>query len=155
MLLSSNQKTTLLMLAKEAFRVQRDLANCPDMNEDQFRKVTVWTATNGEANGLSTATNAHFLKIKGAFLNLAAREAEAFDSAMAEGSERRDRIVFRIIATAKKAGLSEPYIAAVCRGKFSVGDTWRDDLTEDQLIQLSATLEQRAKSRRQKAAAKS
>ena len=74
---------------------------------------------------------------------------------MAEGSERRDRIVFRIIATAKKAGLSEPYIAAVCRGKFSVGDTWRDDLTEDQLIQLSATLEQRAKSRRHKAAANS
>lgn len=136
------------MLAKEAFRVQRELGNTGEMTEDQFRKLAVWNATGGAASGLSSAENSHFLKIKGAFLNLAARESEAFDTAMAEGSERRDRIVFRILETAKKARFSEGYIRAVSSGKFGVGELWRDDLTEDQLVQLSATLEQRAKARR-------
>ena len=153
--LTSPQKTTLLMLAKEAFRVQRDLGNTGEMTEDQFRKVAVWNATGGAASGLSSADNSHFLKIKGAFLNLAARDADAFNAAVAEGSERRDRIVFRILETAKKARFSEAYIRAVSSGKFGVGEPWRDDLTEDQLVQLSATLEQRAKSRRNKASAAS
>lgn len=153
-LLTQDQKNALIILVKPAFERQAALGNTADFTLDTFRTVGVYTATGGEASGLRTARNEHFLKIKGYFLMLAGHDAEAVNADIEDGKQPRKRILWVIDETAKKAGFAEAYILPIVADKFGGGANWRDDLTEQQLIQLSITLRNRAAARAKKPAAK-
>lgn len=148
-LLTIAQKATLAQLATKAFHKQQTLGNTHGMTPDQFRKIGVFTATDAKADGLRSATDDHFRRIKTHFTGL--MEGDEFSAAMAEGTEGRDRAVFRVDAAMKKGGFGPAYVAAISRNRWGVAGDWRDELTEEQLVNLSKTLERNAATRKAKA----
>lgn len=152
MTLTNPQKATLAQLAREAFKQQTTEGKTAGFSLDDFRGVVVHQVTMGRADGLRRADRADYLAIRGAFLTLAGRDVDAFENAMDESTQRRKQILWCIDQTAKKAGFGPAYILAVVADRFDRGVTWRDDLTEAELLNLSITLAARALARRKKAA---
>ena len=149
--LTGPQKSALARMAKDAFVFQTAKGQTAGFTADSFRQLAVYTATQGAARGLSEATDDQFRRIRTHLTTLL--EGDEFTAAISEGTEGRERALFRIDETAKKGGFGPAYLATVVRNRWGVGDTWRDDLTEAQLADLSKTLTRNLAFRKNKATA--
>ena len=148
-LLTISQKATLAILSRKAYDHQLAKGETHGLTADQFRKVAVITATEGKAQGLTSATDDQYRRITTYLTGLL--EGDEFWAAMAEGTEGRERVLYRIDKAMTAGRFGPAYVATICRNRWGVGENWRDDLTEAQLVNLSQTLERNAATRKAKA----
>jgi hypothetical protein len=153
--LTSAQKSSLAVLAKDAYAIQCRAGLC-DMPPDDFRRLQVYIATG--KNGLRECDNTHFRAIKAHFLRMAGRAAEA-DATWAKtgrvkGSdeihdthENREtaRSVLRDLVRLSRGAISDAYIEEILADRFHGASL--DDLRASQLQDLVFVITQRLRSK--------
>jgi hypothetical protein len=121
--LNNDQKRILSQLAQRAFQRECALARgrgeSPVINAaaaDAFRRREVIRAT-GKA-GLRLCSQNDYGAVKGHFLNLLNRPAEAFQAVhRGEGNGRRVA-EFKLVQACEQTGVRLDYAAAICRTQF-------------------------------------
>ncbi len=121
--LSPKQRGYLSQLAKQA-HAKLSSAGAIDEDFTAWRHAEARKATDGST--ISEASRADFDALEQHFLALAGQSRKAYDRATGPDNDMRN-MAHNIATAARQAGVSDAYIAAICR-RMSGGtrDTWRD-----------------------------
>ncbi len=152
-MLSNLQKRLLSQLADRAFNRATALARArgeePETNtaaRAKFRHDAVEAAVG--KRGLRCCGQADYKTIEAHLLDLCGEPARAMRSHMAAETDTRRRAewkLFHEIQAAADAGLTVPYVEAICRAQFHCGIT---EASEKQLWRLVYTVRNRAAAKR-------
>ena len=111
--LSREQKARLSILAAKAYQAQQ----VQGMTVDEWRREVSIRACGMR---ISEATNAQWADLKSAFLSLAGKPEQAFETQLREADNKRRIAMHKLTTACRERGLHVSYPGSICHAQFKV-----------------------------------
>lgn len=141
--LSREQKTALVLLAKDAFE-----KTSPGVDFDTFRQNEALRAVGRQ---ISTARNEDYLRIKAHFLDLMGRAGAAFQAHMRAEEDPRRQAMHALIRECRASAAELPDAIGYARGFLTRKGTSLEDASPNQIWHALFTIRRKVQGLRHKA----